>query len=441
PRPHGDRLMNAEVESETVKITQTDADALTQTTPRPEAPAPNSQSVTQSIAVRPLGTDDLRRHADAAGRAAIAEVDFEALPTAMRQFDVAGLLVIAATVHELGGLPKDTIHTANQVAEAMGVAARHRPIVRRWLEILTAEQLLVRDEDGRYRGLRAPTQEECTAADAALDGACAVLGYSAELISFFRVAIQNLPKLLRDEVMLQALLFPEGEIATALGLYQDNTINRYLNAAVAEVVRRAAEKRATTLRVLELGAGVGGTTATVLSSLVDQDVDYLFTDVSRFFLITGQERFGDHPRLRYALVDINGELPGQGIPEGKTDVVIAVNVAHNAHHVGRLVAGLRRLLTPDGLLVMIEGYREYYQIMTSLRFLMSPQPGQLAVGLTDVRAGSDRIFLTRKEWLAELHAAGLRPLLDLPDPHGDPLAALAQCLFVATPANLARTDP
>lgn len=395
----------------------------------------------QSLAARPLGPDDLRRHADAAGRAAIAGVDVEALPAAMRRFDVAGLLAMAATVHELGGLPEDSARTAEQVAEAMGVAVRHLPIVRRWLEILTAEQLVIRDEHGRYRDLRVPTREEHTAADAALGGAWAALGYSAELTSFFRVAIENLPGLLRDEVMLQALLFPAGEIATALSLYQDNTINRYLNAVAAEVVRRVAEERTSTLRVLELGAGVGGTTATVLSSLVDQDVDYLFTDVSRFFLLTGQERFGDHPRLRYALVDINGELPGQGIPEGKTDVVIAVNVAHNAHHAGRLVADLRRLLAPGGLLVMIEGYREYYQIMTSLRFLMSPQPGQPAADRTDVRAGSDRIFLTRQEWLVELRAAGLRPLLNLPDPRGDPLAALAQFLLIATPATLVRTDP
>lgn len=50
-------------------------------------------------------------------------------------------------------------------------------------------------------------------------------------------------------------------------------------------------------------------------------------------------------------------------------------------------------------------------------------------------------FSSREEWLVELHAAGLRHLPDLPDAHGDPLAALAQCLFVATPTTLAQTGP
>src|SRR5262249_6619472 len=160
------------------------------------------------------------------------------------------------------------------------------------------------------------TEKERATAEASLDSARTALGYPAELTHFFRTINENLPGLLRDEVLPQVLLFPEGDMTTALGAYQDNTVNRYLNAMVAEVVHAAAKERAGTLRVLELGAGVGGTTAAVLTSLNDCEMNYLFTDVSRFFLTLGQERFGRNPRLRYALVDINGELPGQGIPNG-----------------------------------------------------------------------------------------------------------------------------
>jgi SAM-dependent methyltransferase len=389
-----------------------------------------------------VGLEDsgnLRQRADAAGRSAIAGTDLDALPTARRQLDVAALLAMAATVYELGGLPPGTARTATEVAEAMGIAARHRWIVRCWLEVLTAEQLLVCSRDGRYQDLRATIQEEHAAATA-LDGARAVLGYPAEYTRFFREINENLPGLLRDEVLPQALFFPDGDITTALGFYQDNTVTRYLNAAMAEVVHQAAGERAGALRALELGAGVGGTTATVLASLVDRKVDYLFTDVSRFFLNAGRERFGGFPGLRYALVDINGELPGQGMPEGKTDVVIAANVIHNAHHVGRVLASLSRLLAPGGLLVISESCREYYEYLLSVWFLASARPGQPAVDRTDVRAGSDRILLTRQEWLTQLHAAGLRPLFDLPHLDDGPLAALAQHLFVATPATLDRSN-
>lgn len=370
----------------------------------------------------------------AAGRSAIAEVDLDALPAAMRQLDVAALFAMATTVRELDGLPPGAVRTAAEVAQAMGAAPRHHWIVRCWLETLTTEQLLARNQDMRYQDLRDITDDERATAAAALDSARAALGYPAQLTDFFRTTNESLPGLLRDEVLPQALLFPEGDITIALGAYQDNTLSRYLNATVAEVVRQAAPGRAGALRVLELGGGVGGTTATVLAALADREVDYLFTDVSRFFLVAGRRRFGGNPGLRYALADINGELPGQGIPGGKADVVLGVNVLHNALHVGRTLANLRRLLTPSGLLVMVESCRESHQIMVPVRFLASPGPGRPAAGHTDFRAGGTRLLLTREEWLAALRSAGLRTVLDLPSPDDRPLAALAAHLFVATPA-------
>lgn len=375
---------------------------------------------------------------DAAGKSAVTGADLAALPAAMRRLDEAALFAMAATMSEMGGLPPGAVRTAEQVAEAMGVASRHHWIVRCWLETCTAERLLAGSRDGRYRELRKVTEERATA-DAALDGARAALGYPAGLTHFFRTINENLSRLLRDEVLPQALLFPGGDVTTALGAYQDNIVNRYLNTAVAEAVCHAAHERTGTLRVLEIGSGVGGTTATVLAALIDREVDYLFTDVSRFFLVAGQQRFEKNRGLRYALVDINGELPGQGIPAGKADVVIGVNVVHLAHHVGRVLANLRRLLAPGGLLVIVESCRESYQIMLPVRFLASPRPGQPVVGHTDFRAGSTRLLLTREEWLTQLHAAGWRTLLDLPSPGDGPLAALAQHLFVAAPAALGRS--
>lgn len=180
---------------------------------------------------------------DAAGKSAIAGENLDALPTAMRRLDTAALFGRATTVRELGGPSPDTVRTADQVAEAMGCAAWHRWIVHCLLEILTAEQLLVRSQDGRYRDLRIFTFQEQAVADGAVDSARTALGYPPEATDFFRAVSENLPGLLRDEVLPQALFFPNGDIITALALHQDNILNRYLNAAVAEVVYQVSEER------------------------------------------------------------------------------------------------------------------------------------------------------------------------------------------------------
>ncbi|MEV0089489.1 class I SAM-dependent methyltransferase [Saccharopolyspora sp. NPDC050642] len=366
--------------------------------------------------------EDLARSAEAA----IREVDASVLPGFMRQLDHAALLAMARALGRNGLFRPGIRHRWDQIADRLRVAPRHRWILRRWLTALHEEGLLQRDDDtGFVHDLRAVQRSEAAEATALVAEAAQGLGYPAEMARFFVSAIEQLPRLLRDEVAVQTLLFPDGDLSTAEGAYKDNVINRYLNAAAVELLRGECRRRSGPLRVLELGAGVGGTTAAVVPALAGEPVDYLFTDVSRFFLDAGRRRFGD--RLRYGIFDINADQPVQ---PGSADVVLAANVLHNSVHIGRLLARLRDLLAPGGLLVVIESCREHYQAMTSMQFLMSPRDGEPQPGATDVRAGTDRIFLTRDEWLGELADAGYTPLLDLPAPT-HPLAALGQHVFAA----------
>lgn len=319
----------------------------------------------------------------------------DTLPAAVRALDAAGRHAIADALEHLG---PDADRR---------VADRHRWILRRWRA--------VHAEHGRPAGGPPPVEP-----------ACAALGYPPAMARFFRAAAAEMPRLIADEVALQALLFPDGEILTALGTYQDNTVNRYLNGALAHLAAEAAATRRGPLRVLELGAGVGGSTAAVLDALGGRAVDHLFTDVSPFFTTAARERFGDHPALRYGLLDVDTDLATH--PE-RHDLVVAANVLHNAVDVRATLRSARDVLAPGGVLALVESTREHVQVLTSMHLLMSPRPGRAPAGSGDRRAGTDRIFLDEREWWAELAAAGLVPVLGLPGP--GPLDALGQRLFVA----------
>ncbi|MGW0003312.1 class I SAM-dependent methyltransferase [Nocardia grenadensis] len=216
---------------------------------------------------------------------------------------------------------------------------------------------------------------------------------------------------------------------TAEATYRENAISRYLNHAareiVAGVVTRLRADRSP-VRVLELGAGVGGTTDDVVAGLTGLPVEYHFTDVSNFFLDAARRRFADRPWMRFAIVDMNTDLARQP----RHDLVIASNVLHNAHHIGHTLRELRELLNPGGAVVFIETVVAHSQLLTSVHFLMSPAAGQPHAGATDVRAGTDRIFLTEAEWVGQLTASGLRPAVVLPAA-GHPLALLDQRVFAA----------
>jgi SAM-dependent methyltransferase len=365
-----------------------------------------------------------------AGTAALAGADTAAFPALVDRLDRAVLRSIAAVLHDTAGRRLGAAWTGPEVADAIGAAPRHRWIPGRWLADLAAAGLAERSGD-RYAPPPRPRRAELTALRAELDTARAGLGYPPELTRYLRSTLSALPRLLRDETSSQELLFPDADPRTAEVLYRDNPVNRYLNAAAAAVVRGLTPADPAGLRVLELGAGIGATTAELLPALAGRTADYLFTDLSPFFLDQARERFADHPYLRCERLDFAADLPPG---HGGLDLIVAANTAHNAPHAGRLLAGLRRLLAPGGTLLLVETCREHPQSLTSMPFLVSANPPR-----TDARAGTDRTYLSRAEWREAMAGAGLRPEVDLP-PAGHPLTALSQRLLTARrpPENRSR---
>ncbi|WP_433492548.1 class I SAM-dependent methyltransferase [Nocardia grenadensis] len=353
----------------------------------------------------------------------VAYFDARQCLAARADLDLFGLRAMAAVLRPALSGPQP--RTEEDLVAMLEVAPRHRWLLRRWLVLLSTHGWLEHEENRGFASLRAiPTPQRSQ-----LERVCADLGFPAQLTRFFVDANRHARELLQDRVLAQELLFPDGDLRTAEAAYRDNPVNQYLNAAAAGVITRAVDELSGDrhpVRILELGAGVGGTTADLLPHLDGRPVEYHFTDVSSFFLDAARTRFAHHPGLRFALLDLNADLPRPR----SFDIVLAANVLHNAHHCRAALHRLRELLRPGGHLLVIESCREHPQLLTSMHFLMSPRTGGLRPGVDDVRAGSDRIFLTESQWRAELVAADLAPWLILPGPE-QPLAVHGQRIFAA----------
>ncbi|MFC3966392.1 nocobactin polyketide synthase NbtC [Nocardia jiangsuensis] len=365
----------------------------------------------------------LTRAKAAAQRAIPADFDENTFHSARRDMDLFGLRAMLTTLRP--HLSPTEPRTTDELADRLHFAPRHRWLLRQWLQALTTDGCLTGDQPTGYRYVRevAPPQRPD------LVQVCADLGYPRPLAEFLQSSDDHLTELVQDTMRLQELLFPNGDMTTAEAAYRDNLSSRYLNLAAGRAVAdlvTGSTRRQTPARILELGAGIGGTTDDVAAALDGLPVEYHFTDVSDFFLTAAEHRFARYPWMRYALVDMNRDL-GTLAP---ADIVIAANVLHNAHDIGATLRQLHDLLRPGGALVVIETCHAHCEQLTSVHLLMSPQPGQPHAGLTDVRAGTDRIFLTEDEWRAELRAARLTPDLVLPRPD-HPIAALDQRVFIA----------
>ncbi|MFP8883757.1 non-ribosomal peptide synthetase [Streptomyces mangrovi] len=373
------------------------------------------------------GTERFLAAASARGDAAVRDVDPAELAEFMRRLDRAGLLAMLHAFNRQGLFrsPGDR-HTVPEVLEATAAAPCHHRLVRRWLKSLTEAGLLTRHGDA-YAAAGPVGGEDLDAAWREVDALQREEWYKADLIGYFRTCAERLPELLRDEIDPLPLLFPEGGLDLSYAAYRDNVLSRYVNHAVVGLVRELAASHEGPLRLLEVGAGVGGTSTVLVPEIADTDVRYLFTDVSQFFLGEARRRFGD--RVDYGLFDINGDAREQGRLPNSQDVVLCANVLHNARHVGTVLARLRELLAPGGWLVFIETTRENVQIMTSMEFMM-PDRDPAKWDYEDLRRGRDQTFLDSGQWRRLLREAGADTVLELP--HADGVTApLGQRVFAA----------
>ncbi|MER6528578.1 amino acid adenylation domain-containing protein [Streptomyces sp. NPDC001508] len=392
---------------------------------------------------------------DAAGRSAAKAPHAARMRVFHAALDEAVLLTVGRALHAAGAFAVEGRgYTADEVLRLTRSVPRHRWIVRRWLGLLHDAGRLTHDTAAGTYTAAVPFPGSRAEADAAWRRVreLHVLGHdqwSPEAVALFERSGARLLDLVsgaEDEVHL---LFPEARADTAVSLFTDSLIARYTNAAAAGALREIARGYGPgdgPLRVLEVGAGVGGTSAGAFEALADQDVEYLFTDVSPFFLNGARERFADVPFVDFGLFDMNADPRPQGLAPNSFDVILAANVLHNARDAATMLGRLRELLAPGGWLLFTEPTRESPELMIFMAFLMDV--GETGVDFTDVRRGQDRMLLDRREWTDLLGRAGATELWHLPavtGPDADRLPpSLGQLLLAArfkTDCARVRPDP
>jgi pyochelin synthetase len=350
---------------------------------------------------------------------------------------------MAAALRTLGAFPPDAEPpTVAQVLRRAGVPPRFHRVVRRWLVALEKEGLMRRDPGtGRCLDLLPADarllDEELRQLEA--EG-CEPL-WTAPVLELLTTSMRRLPELLRGELDQVRLLFPDGKLESARALYADNVIMRYLNRATAALAGTLAAGTAPgrPLRVLEVGAGVGATTDQMVAVLPaaagapGMEPDYLFTDVSHFFLNEARARYAAHPWLRHGLFDFNTDYRAQGLRPQSFDVIMIANALHNARDIDTVLGRLRELIAPGGWLVLTELTVDRPDLMTWMEFLIQLDGAAPDVegDFADRRRGRDRTFFDVDEWHALLTGAGAQAVVVLPEEDGE-LASFGQHLIAAT---------
>ncbi|KAH8800666.1 putative polyketide synthase [Xylogone sp. PMI_703] len=176
------------------------------------------------------------------------------------------------------------------------------------------------------------------------------------------------------------------------------------------------------MRILEIGAGTGGFTSTILPALISAQGERMFdtytlSDGSAELLGTAKEQFANYEDLEFAVLDINSDPAGQGFELQSYDLVIAANVTtilpnsyfalltinqkaiHETRSLVQTLTHCRALLRPSGCLFL----QELCAGTKWVNFIMGTLPGWW-LGESDGRQHEPYVNIS--EWDVALQKAG-----------------------------------
>lgn len=211
-----------------------------------------------------------------------------------------------------------------------------------WWRVL---QQFVKSESGQALLQRCPnTREELDRLTSTMGVEGEAIGrIGPELVRLLTGQTNPLFHVLRGELLFRMYLSDEGARP-----------NRY----VAEYAKRLVSRRKN-IRILEVGAGTGGTTFQVLQACSPRGErfcsEYMYTDVSNGFFKTGGSTLKKwNHLLTFKTLNVESDAAKQGFEEHAYDLIIAANVIHATRSVAESLGTVRKLLKPGGVLGLVE---------------------------------------------------------------------------------------
>lgn len=192
-----------------------------------------------------------------------------------------------------------------------------------------------------------------------IESLCDAVGTTNDQGRVFVATGRNLTSILRGEVDPLDFLFKNDLLRD---LYREVNGSRTCFPEFARYLDALGHKNPS-MRILEVGAGTGGTTGKILSTLAARgDAEsgkpkyssYQFTDISPSFFEQGRDDFQEYPNITFTTLDIEADPSLQGYEAEAYDLVVAANVLHATKDINSTMRHVRKLLKPGGKLMMYE---------------------------------------------------------------------------------------
>ncbi|MDC8103587.1 amino acid adenylation domain-containing protein [Chryseobacterium sp. B21-037] len=193
--------------------------------------------------------------------------------------------------------------------------------------------------------------------------------------TLLKICLESFIEIITGKIQATSVMFPGGSMDYVSGIYKGNAQSDYFNDLLTGIIKNSVAasipylKPGEKIRILEVGAGTGGTSQFVFRALepYKDHLFYLYTDLSHSFLHYAEQQFKTMaPYLETAILNIESDPSDQQIELGSYDIVIGANVVHATKNMAVTLNNIKALLKQDGLLIMNEIART--EIFTTLTF-------------------------------------------------------------------------
>ena len=265
-----------------------------------------------------------------------------------------------ATLNKLGWQQSaGNVIDAETLRQELGVTDEHSKLFVRVLELL-ARAGVVRESADSFEVLVGSSESLPSNLPADPDAFAADMleryPHGSIEVALCRRAAGELADILRGQADPLTVLFGSGDPTPAdlfISTAASRAVNNMLGDTIAALLKDAPEGRR--LRIVEVGAGTGSATASVLPQLPEGRFEYTYTDISAGFFAEAEAQFGTAGgAITYVPLNIEVDPTEQGFDAHGYDLVIASNVLHDTISLRETLQNCMTLLAPSGHLIAIE---------------------------------------------------------------------------------------
>ncbi|HEY1048548.1 MAG TPA: zinc-binding dehydrogenase, partial [Prosthecobacter sp.] len=224
------------------------------------------------------------------------------------------------------------------------------------------------------------------------------------------ITCNELGPILRGEKDAVQVLFGGSNSDLLDQFYGDGLLSSHWMTAIASAVKEAAKKlpEGRGLRILEVGAGTAGLSASLLPLLPRGIHSYTFSDVSAGFFSVAGQKLAAFPEVEYKVFNLEQSPLTQGFEADSYDIVIGTNVIHAVADVKATLGYIHEVLKPGGSLVFMDVATP--QLWTESVFGLTSGWWHL----TDRELRPDQPLMQRPQWEAAMQAAGFAETTSIP---------------------------